>query len=99
MRWQPTQSLISPIFNRCLSWLSPHLRVDFNLRAVANQAPDLFDFCVSDCDATLRPIGQPMRLANVPLTIRETVDHDIAARSNAQPSRLGAIGRVRVRHS
>ncbi len=80
--------------------LSPHLSgVDFDSGAVADQSPNLFDLSVSDCDAALRPIALQMRFADVPLTIRETVDHDIAARSNAQPFRLGAIRGVRVRHS
>ena len=70
--------------------------MDFNFGSVRNQAPDLLNFGVRDRDAAFGPIGQNMRFANIRLAIGEAVDHDIAARIDATPSRRGAIRRVRI---
>jgi len=72
------------------------LRVDLDGRTVGDQSPDLL---VRNGDTALGPIVETMIGAERTLAVGEAVNHDVAARTDAQSPRTITVGIARVRNS
>jgi len=67
------------------------LRPDLDRRSHRNQIPYLIDLFVSDRDATQCPVVESMRSTQPLHAIRESVDHDGAARWDTEFGRAFAV--------
>lgn len=70
---------------------------DLDGRAVGYGRPNLFDFLVGDSDAADRPVDSAMRSAQPAETVRDAVNHDVAARIATDLFSASNIGGVGIR--
>src|SRR5213080_1633935 len=64
---------------------------DFDRRPRGDGAPHLVDFAIRQRDAARGPVAKPLRAAEKSETVREAVNHDVAAWRGAR-----AIGETRA---
>ena len=71
-------------------------RAESHRRAIVHHAPDFLDFLIRDGDATIGPVASPMRRADPPISVVQTVNEYIPAWRNTEFACALAVSSIRI---
>jgi hypothetical protein len=96
--WRRTPSSVPRWRSQAESSQLPKSRTNLNRRPIRHGLPNLLNLLIRNCNAPIRPILHPVRNANPPIPIRQSMHKHAPARRNAIRPRSRTISRIRIRN-